>query len=255
MSSCEICHVVTCLWKKPPTYCIYLSPVPPSPPLWVLLSISLSTVLYLEPLWSTLLKLLPLGLQLSVTGKCKLSCLLMICRPQKYLESFSLNTQLLQDHMHLRSRNFLRYSVAETPIYKPSLQGCEPPFHICQTEWISGRSCLICVCCFLSPTHEIQLEESWLFGFYWMTPPPHPPTHTHATARLKDLQQGRGGIKLTNLSAKVELQPCNMAAWPLGCLAGASVSFMTSWGEEPVHLSPKGRIGFQRAAASSFYVI
>lgn len=61
---------------------------------------------------------------------------------------------------HVFKVAILRYVLAETPVYKPSLQGYEPVFHTCQTKLISARSSF-----FLSDTCEIQQEEQRLLGF------------------------------------------------------------------------------------------
>lgn len=116
---------------------------------------------------------------------------------------------------HIFKVAIFRYNLVETPIYKPSLWGCEPVFHTCQTKLISALSFSSCVYLCLAQTH---MKYSRMDREDWPLPDV---IHTRHTAEER-------WIKFSNVSAKVELQ------WgEHGCLTSGtwtSVSFVTAWG-------------------------
>lgn len=54
---------------------------------------------------------------------------------------------------HIFKVAILRCNLAEAPIDTPSLWGCEPVFHTCQTKLISALSFSSCVCLCLAQIH------------------------------------------------------------------------------------------------------
>lgn len=124
---------------------------------------------------------------------------------------------------HIFKVAILRYNLCETPIINLP-QAHEPVFHTCPTNLISALSLHTCLSHSLSDTYEIQQWEQRLPDFYWTQ---------HTTKRHT------GELNLLMYLPRLGCSGGNMTTWPLGRPAGTSVSFMTCWGEELVHLSQR----------------
>lgn len=203
-SSCEINHLVTCFWHLSAQGLKHSLTVYSCTLLSVFLSFSVIfsftvgvvfnlTLHCSHPFYLSfhLLSLFPLVFLSQLHGNlfpyrsgwCSLtfSFLKQLAKtPQKQV-FFPVFTHNSCQTKHIFEVAILRYNLAETPIYKPSLHACEPVFHTCQTKLISSSLFPLP----RSEPYEIQQEEQQLGSFYW-TP--------HTAAQLKDIQQGRGEL-------------------------------------------------------------